>query len=637
MTARLRSDEGVALPIALAFVSMFALLIAAVLSFAETGLRSSNALEGQGMQIAAADGALHGAINRARGDVDVGVEGYDETCFSPPQINQTSVIVRCVGQDGSGEISGGGGADDEPTHALLTLGTGAGGEEGIEKEVAATTLNVGGSVFSNASIKVAGGLTATGEVQALGDCSGIIASGVPPVACANRGPAPDANDGLDPGYAAEIGSRPANRSVPACPSGWLVTFQPGTYTNGSGLNDLFDTCTNRVFHFTPGTYYFEFIDGTESARRWLIMKANATLVGGVPSGWNPSAPSKPAVPVPGSCDTGSAGVQFVFGADSRLEVTAGSVELCPPRVDGEQRIAIYGMPPADAGTPVVKTVTASAASGAFTPTANARLIDGSTGSASFTASNPGASRTASLTGFTGVPAGVTLTDARIRVAHQEAPTNQIASVKATVTPASGSPVTVTIPTRSNLTTDSVDLLAAGLSPSVDATSFTVDHVVTAKNNKAPSAFLDGIELVLTYLPPALAGQSGCVTQTPFAPSGGCAFIKASGPSSAFIVHGTIYAPAGAMSVAVEAGARAIFGRGIIARTAVFKITGGWTQIDPIVGLPGGGSPPVQADRSVLFTAVIDEVDRIRALVTFEDGNGATPGAVVTVEEWSVLR
>jgi hypothetical protein len=341
---RLRAqEEGSALALALAFLTLFGLLVGTLLGSAETGLRSAKALTRQGDEVAAASGAVDGAINRLRADLSAGRQDYDETCFTAPPINQVSVNVRCVGQPGSGETSGGGEGPADgghaPPFALWSLGSGAGGEGGIVEDFEDSTIAVDGPIYSRSTISALGTVAVDGRVQALGNCTGPITSTDPPLRCANTGGGADPDSGVDPLYPPDQDTPPAPQSVPSCPSGWLVTFLPGRYMDATGLTNLMKNCEDRVFHFTPGFYYFLFPNG---APVWEIDHEDTTIIGGTPLDWSTDAPSKPSIDVPGGCDPDAAGVQFVFGRRSRLSLKQGRLELCAQPHEGSQRIAIYG-------------------------------------------------------------------------------------------------------------------------------------------------------------------------------------------------------------------------------------------------------------------------------------------------------
>src|SRR5262245_7410482 len=141
--ARPRRDEGATLIVALIFTTVVSMVIAVVLSFADTSVRTTLALRDQGAETAAADGAAQVAINQLR------LGTYDGTgggCFqgSGPSNElrlsnfyqaQTgplgSAVVTCELDPDTSDSSGlGYGPANTPQNAILTLGSAA-GEDGI--------------------------------------------------------------------------------------------------------------------------------------------------------------------------------------------------------------------------------------------------------------------------------------------------------------------------------------------------------------------------------------------------------------------------------------------------------------------------------------------------------------------------
>lgn len=154
----------------------------------------------------------------------------------------------------------------------------------------------------------------------------------------------------------------------------------GTFTSATALSNLFasPSCAGKWIWFRPGVYYFNFSDGNQSVRcgspastqymatpeankhEWCIGQNgtnNVHVVGGSPFNWSDTAlPPAESLQFPqdvtadnpfgGNCDPDKAGVQFIFGGDSRLYVADGNVELCAgpdPTGVSKPRIAIYGI------------------------------------------------------------------------------------------------------------------------------------------------------------------------------------------------------------------------------------------------------------------------------------------------------
>ena len=91
---RIRNEEGAALILALAFLTLFGLWIATVLGLANTSTRVTENLRTQRATVYAPDGATDGAIQYVRGDPSRGAFGT--TC--PPYqatVNNLVVSVTC--------------------------------------------------------------------------------------------------------------------------------------------------------------------------------------------------------------------------------------------------------------------------------------------------------------------------------------------------------------------------------------------------------------------------------------------------------------------------------------------------------------------------------------------------------------
>ena len=90
---RLRREEGVSLVLALVFLSLFAIFVAALLSQVDTNIRvTEHLVRPANAQLYAADAGVDYAIQKLRTD--------PEFCLGPPvtlQINGRTVSVTCEG------------------------------------------------------------------------------------------------------------------------------------------------------------------------------------------------------------------------------------------------------------------------------------------------------------------------------------------------------------------------------------------------------------------------------------------------------------------------------------------------------------------------------------------------------------
>jgi hypothetical protein len=631
------SDEGSVLIMALAFLSLFGLAVGALLTFADSAFRNGNQLHTKTEQQYAADAAVEGAINTIRGDVTIGKEGPATGCFSlPAAVNGTAVSVECRGRPGSGAGSVVVGGGSLPANSVLTLPSHP--SEGLVLSAGAAPL-VTGNVITNRTATV----PATASLTVQGSLTCRTLSGTGPVSASTTScPAAVPPSATDPGYSAPISSVPAPATAPACAAGGTVTFAPGFYKSAAALNALTGGgCPNKRFHFTPGVYYFQFDDLLPSGtRQWLINDSTAEVVGGAVT----------TAAFPSRCNLALAGVQFIFGADSRLAVTAGSFELCPPLSAG-QRIAVYA-PTASAAdivgpvTPLTSTVETSTPVGSepntFTPAGDARQIDAT--EAKFTASTNKGVAVINLAGFstTAIPANARITSASLRVAARyENEWLPSSAPTLTLTPADGSAAVAypAIPCAMSAcpvgTTVAINVLDQINTPA-RANGISMQYRVTDKQGVPYFvSYFNGAALDIGYTIDGIKATSptGCMAATPYLPSTNttCAVLRGTGAAARMAIKGTIYAPLAAVDLSMTGQLNQVTQRGVVARTLQLGLTRGAGYAGALIAMPG------TANRQVLLTASIGGDERLRADVTIDDGLGSNPGASVTVNRWSVLR
>jgi hypothetical protein len=374
-------DRGAALLLALILITVIALVTAALLSFSDTSIRTTVALRAQGSSVYAADGAAQAAINAMR----KGTFNNDSTqggkCFGSgasasttlPLPNffpgttgsaATSAIVSCVPDPASAPspypvpVT----VQNKPGAAILTLGSGIPGEDGVNINSNAGAVKVHGGVFSNSTINTSPGLTNNANnswVYARGACTGTITVTATSTKACNYATAN--TNGTDPGL---LSPHQATYDPPAPPTttpalplcnpanpAAVKQFSPGLYRSAAALNNMTaqtsSKCSDSIWHFNPGTYYFDFTDA--GSHQWMI--GTGVLVGGTPS--NPLNINTPPA-TPGSCispllSTTAQGVNFVFGGDSRMFVTgsgiqhSGRVEICGTYDTNASPVAYYGL------------------------------------------------------------------------------------------------------------------------------------------------------------------------------------------------------------------------------------------------------------------------------------------------------
>lgn len=607
-------DTGASLLLAIAFMTFLGLVSTALLSYTSASLRSTASTNIKAQSTYDIDGALQAAVNQIRTDGTYTNAPADPPCapltFLGPN-TKTELQVTCVGGKGTGAA---GGAipitpANRPAHALLTLGTGA--ETGIAKGDD-NLLLVRGDVYVNGtatSIKQGGRACATAPwPPASGvDCSGVGVDGGtltargscddPIVAPTGKTCDSPAAAAADPGY-----SQPNTwvyRPVPACAGGRTVTFEPGYYDDAVALTNLTDGgCKNKALHFKPGTYYFDFHNGSGAplpagSHVWTITDATTDVVGGTPSGWTP-ARGKPSIP--GACvsplaTAANGGVQFVFGGDSRLDVKAGKVELCGQYSAGSPPIAVFGaMSGADPDVTAPVTAksdgTGTSTGPAFTSPENITEQDDAASEADIVGGATDVTSEVTLKSFTPptIPAGAILESASLSVWHREqsAASSALKSLDLSFTPnRSGAasttrPVTrfVDGPGDGAFHETKLDLKSA-LSDEVH--DFGLDglqmkYTATVNAGESVTERLDSIQLSLTWRPPAVRGQTSTVNGGPNCVGivAGCPMVRTRPPAK-FYVQGTAYAPLAHLDIELEGVSAPVFLVGIIVRALKIQL------------------------------------------------------------------
>lgn len=634
-------DSGSALAIALVFLMLFGVFVGVVLQFAATGQRTTLVVRDEAMRTYAGGGALDGAINEVRTTLTSGTAAAGtSTCFTLQSgllDNPTAVTVTCQPRAGSGADLGGGTAS-QPDQAVLALSSVA--AEGVLLGPS-STLPAQGSVLAARAVTVpaTATLTSTGAVRAGTSC---LVTGTSNPAC-TTGTVPG-----DPGWAAPTAYPPLVGTVPAC-TGSIVRLQPGTYQSAAALQTAL-ACP--VVWLAPGTYNFDFRNaGTHE----LPVSGSTVVVGGTPSGWTPGTTAAASIPFPtaadptaSACDTSAAGVDLVFGGDSRLNVTGGKVQLCALSTSSTaQHIVARGLSTATP-TPGVATSTAAASSDlrpagsrAWSNPDQGATVDGSP--AYVKVPNTGSTPSRLLVGPVSgslVPADATAITVTATVTESVNGSGNT-SIVANPGDGSASPAAVLLKdcplaspcSASGLVPGQTDSASfSGLTPAkVNGMSFEV--VVTNPNNSPVEAWVDGLTVSVAYTAPL---RPTCVLA---APTGACTagltatpVLKASGASTVLTLHGTVYAPLAWVDLGLTSVPYTVVDRGVVVRHLLSSMTPGAGYSGPLISIPPIGQQP----RQVLLVAT-DGTGLVlaRADVTFADATGAANGSISRVNEWSV--
>ena len=360
-------DRGAALLLVLVVVTVVALAGAALLSFSDTSIRTTVALRDQGAVAYAAEGAAQVAISELEktqfpadcvGGTGVALGTSGNAFYSPPTSGSLNAYVWCSPDEGEGG------------NAILTLGTGIGGEDGIEINSSAGPVQVRGGVFSNSTIDIisSGGLKNTRDnppylpyTLARGVCSKPTL--ITPTAYRMCNYAAVDPRGTDPGTPTPHGASydspaapAANGTIGTC--GGSAKYQqltPGRYTSATDLNNV-TGCSKKLVHFLPGTYFFDFTNS--GSHIWKV--DHTYIVAGTPTISLTKTPklaqmATACVTPMAAAATTSSGVRFVFGGDSQLQVSrsgnqGGQVTICASKSADGPPIAISGQKTALGGS-----------------------------------------------------------------------------------------------------------------------------------------------------------------------------------------------------------------------------------------------------------------------------------------------
>lgn len=371
-------DTGAALLLVLLVVTVIGLGAGAILALETTGMRTTIAIRDQGASAYAADGAAQVAIGRleqatSAGDactagIPLGTSG--NAFYSSPAPSTAASLnayVSCATGAGGG-TGGPTSANASPGNALLTLGTGTGGENGIDIYTE-SPVKVRGGVFSNSTIDInSGGLQNTLNnppslpyTIARGNCTN--PNLITPAA--NRTCNYSAADtrGTDPGLLTPHGASydqppapTANGTIGTCAGG--ATYQrltPGRFRDATLLSNL-TGCSKKLVQFTPGTYFFDFVNS--GSHVWTVDRTY--VVAGTPTIPLTVTPSVAQMPTAcvlpeAAAATTTSGVRFVFGGDSQIQVLSegnpgGQLTICASKSANGPPVAVSSVKTAVTGT-----------------------------------------------------------------------------------------------------------------------------------------------------------------------------------------------------------------------------------------------------------------------------------------------
>jgi hypothetical protein len=561
------NDAGATLILALIIITVVALVVAGLLSFADTSIRTTVAVRAQAGNAYSADGAAEAAVNalqRNSFNNDTSSGTYPK-CFGAGATSDTLVLpnfypgttgsaaasasVTCSPDPNSGAGGGLVPIDDKnkPGQAILTLGTNA-SEDGInDKPLNSTTpFTVHGTVVSDSNIRAVNGpIVSNAAVTAHSGCAGTITS--TPAAVCNAAIKADPNYQFDPAYATPANAVPTYRTVPtavsaSCP-GKVVTFLPGYYDDAAALTSLMagggsNPCQGSIWWFTPGTYYFDFHNSNSQNPLlsgndvWTV--GDGQLLAGTPinaAGTVLATPPNP-ITVPGACQnpiktTAASGVQFIFGGDSQFQVSGtADAEICGTYrapADNRPTIAFYGLKSGTVSPTTETGLAATAAtSSAFTAPASGTLTTGAAaadGKYDTWAKNGNSNQQGILnlsSGFaptTAIPAGSVVTSANLRIVYGASPA--VVSRSIAITPVAGAPTAITKtvssaaqPANTTQTINLKDTTATGLAAQIHTYGFTgASMTYTSTMTSTGVENIDAVLLDVTYISPAYRAEN----------------------------------------------------------------------------------------------------------------------------------
>jgi hypothetical protein len=393
---RRHSDEGATLIIVLIIVTVIGVVLGVVLSLVDNNVRSSVGIADEANLSYGIDGAAQVAVKQLQQGKFPGSNCATTTVESSLFNNWipasgsssgASMAIQCIPNPSN--TNGSGQGNTSPGSALLTLGSGTGGEDGIwDGSSNNATFKVSGGIFSNSNINLGSKSSGTGAsgnqksvienvattsyIYAMSNCSpngpgSIIVHGATTTTCNYSSNPLSSQDrrGMDPrlvpghGTSFDLPTAPTSAAaVPACTGKKVYELQPGLYTSATQLNALTNTgnngaCDGSIVHFNHGTYYFNFTDASPAAHKWTT--SSAYVVAGTPTA-NLKVSSPPVMTVanpacygPGTAQsTTTSGVLFVFGGDSRMDFTHsgssnGDIEICASNAASGPPVAIYGL------------------------------------------------------------------------------------------------------------------------------------------------------------------------------------------------------------------------------------------------------------------------------------------------------
>jgi len=690
-----RNDTGASLIFVLAFVTGVGLIVSALLTFSGTALGGVKSTKYRNDVSYDVDAALKTGITQIRNsnftnatsgaaecngflnDPATGKGATNALTVSGANLGR-SVAVTCQGGPSTGVDGGNDRINDQnrPKYSLLTLDNTVSGFQLTDNK---SMFSIDGSAFINGPINVnPGSIVVHGDFSAFGGAScPDVKSDTTPICL------PKAHEG-DPGLTQPVSTADFTYRTPTCPTDGskTVALAPGFYNDVAALNALTQTgCStaHTVWLQPGGTYVFDF--KTAGSHVWNIADPAVRVIGGKPKGWTSATGyTDAATAAAGGCvapqdSVNNGGVTLVFGGDSSVNVSAGRFEVCAPYNAVAPPVALYGATSSVAAT---QTNPESLLAGTALPTTPRKTTsyniktagdldlvrtddttDASAVSAKVTSKVPAAVVFPNFGNGLAIPAGATVTSAKLTVNHKEQSGTPADVPDPTVTVTTTSPAGTTVvatPTAgpSGLAKNTgayVDQTATLGQPFLDAVnagglqSLDVRYDAPVSANADYTSYLQYLKLEITWVGPGLTAQ----------PAAGPTVLTGPSSGGAILIAGTTYVPRSIVAVDLKQGGRINLGWGLIARQVSMKTYGNTNQPPdmPIFSMPKEVHGP-----DVYFTAYYYEcpgnaltcsspsypgsgwVRAATARVTFESKNPdmtQPENRQVLVRSWTVRR
>ena len=373
---RERSDRGAALVIALVFVSVVSLVVAAALSYTTTSLRnSSRRYEPARERLYVADAAMKAAALYIAANPSAGVAPTGSTCA--PTLTYGTIAGQAITVQPCPKAN-----------SFVTITPSSFGMQLLASGVNTTAL----TLSQGASLQVNGDLKVNGKV-AVGNNSLIVRSGSLTAAnctisqsgsITSNGTAVAQNDtacktgstAVDPAYVSGLGSVYPADATSSCSNG-VLTIQPGLWT--SAVVASLTSCA--VILLAPGIHVLDSV-------AWTI---DRRVVGGaLASGVTTASLSTGTLGL--LCDDDVDGVTLVVAGSTSITFSGtgsspAELELCGRTVSqsggGTPKIALFGPPSAlSFGGSGTLTGSSSSAGTGWTNGANAATINSSSATTS---------------------------------------------------------------------------------------------------------------------------------------------------------------------------------------------------------------------------------------------------------------